>query len=218
MKTELIITADGSHSLFVPELNEHYHSTNGAMQESMHIYIDAGFKYCNKKDINILEIGFGTGLNALLTYIESKNINTNVYYHSIELYPVDIDMAINLNYSSLLNISNDIFNTLHKCEWNIDVAISNNFKIHKENADILNVQYNNMYDLVYFDAFAPSKQSEVWNKEIFQRIYNAMNNKGILVTYSTSGNFKRDLKEIGFNIELLPGPTGKRHILRAINN
>jgi len=218
MKKELIITEDGSHTLYLPEINEHYHSTKGAIQESLHIYINSGLRFCNKQTINILEIGFGTGLNALLTYYESEIQKKNIFYYAIELFPVDNELVRKLNYAVLLNKSNNIFYKIHDSEWNMPIMISEHFSLFKENADILSAKINSKFDIVYFDAFAPDKQAEVWNISILKNIYNAMNINGILVTYSVKGDVKRALKRVGFNIELLPGPVGKRHILRAIKN
>jgi tRNA U34 5-methylaminomethyl-2-thiouridine-forming methyltransferase MnmC len=212
----IVRTGDGSHTIFVPELNEHYHSINGAITESRHIYINAGFNFCLKKQVNILEIGFGTGLNSLLTFMESKNQDKEVFYHTYELFPLSFDLFQELNYPDILNIEKALYLKFHICEWEKKFVIDKNFTLLKTNLDAVSTDFPFYYDLVYFDAFAPGKQQDIWNKTIFGKIFDHMNNEGILVTFSTNGLLKRNLKEIGFYIELLPGPPGKRNILRAI--
>lgn len=205
-------TSDGSHTLYVPELNEHYHSTNGAVAESQHVYIDAGLTFAtqNKSDISVLEIGFGTGLNAFLTALQTT---TNVNYHALELYPLPDNIYNQLNYPTKEN--KELFEKIHSCNWNTAIEISPNFTLHKTNASVLNYVFSKKYDLVYFDAFAPEKQPEMWDKIVFENIYQAMQIGGILVTYCAKGEFRRTLQDIGFSVEKLPGPLGKRHITRA---
>jgi tRNA U34 5-methylaminomethyl-2-thiouridine-forming methyltransferase MnmC len=219
MKTEFVITDDGSHTLFVPELNEHYHSTHGAINESMHVFINAGLHKAleGKQKINILELGFGTGLNVLLTFVEVKRKDCFVNYSSYEAYPLEEAIYSKLNYPELIQDNvKDIFLQMHKAPWTIEFQVSGNFILKKINDKIENFsEKSEKYDLIYFDAFAPDVQKELWTEELFKNLYNAMNLGGILVTYSAKGTVKRALKSAGFELENLPGPAGKREITRA---
>lgn len=214
MKTELFKTEDGSHSLFVPELDEQYHSVHGAVNEALHVYINPAFNYCQKNSLSVLEIGFGTGLNTHLTAIEAAKTNRSVYYQSLELYPLDSNIIKELNYSDLLG-NHYLFSSLHEAEWNKEVEITDTFTLHKVETDLTTYIYNRKFDVVYFDAFGPDKQPELWTPEIFERIYNALNDGGVLTTYSAKGVVKRTLKALGLNVELIPGPKGKREMIRA---
>ncbi len=218
MSLKFVITEDGSHSLFVPELNEHYHSVFGAINESQHIFIDAGLKKAisNKREINILEIGYGTGLNALMTFIELERQHIKCDYTAIEAFPLDMEIYSQLNYSEILKISNDIFLKIHEVEWGVKQIISDFFKIQKLESKVQEMSLpENNFDLVFFDAFAPDVQPELWTTTVFENIHHSMKNEAILTTYSTKGIVKRALKAAGFSIEKLPGPKGKREILRA---
>lgn len=236
MLHQIKTTEDGSHTLFVPELNEHYHSVNGAIQESYHIFINAGLKYYldnsyknNPKPvqtINILEIGFGTGLNALLTLIESEMRSINVFYNSIELYPVSIEDAEKLNYPTHLgknhlhlkeNIT-ELFLQLHTAKWEEAVDITSNFTLLKQQIDFSNPSKFNtskLFNLVYFDAFAPEKQPEMWTIDVFNKIFSLCDSGAVLTTYCAKGVVRRMLQNEGFKMERLPGPPGKREILRG---
>ena len=214
---EIIITTDGSHTLYVPELEEHYHSINGAIQESSHIFINNGFETTVENPINILEIGFGTGLNAFLTAIKAEECNKKVFYTTIEKNPLSQNITDVLNYETLsTNNNNDLFKQIHRASWNCCCEITQHFTIRKIKADATKVIPEGKYNLVYFDAFAPNKQPEMWTKEIFEKIYSFTSNSGVFVTYSAKGEVKRNLISSGFNVNLLPGPHGKRHIIRAI--
>ncbi len=218
-EAELILTDDGSHTIFLPHLKEHYHSTFGAMEESKHIFINAGLKTLinSLEEINIFELGFGTGLNAFLTYFEAKNAKIN--YTAVESNPLKKSYYSKLNYPELFNKkdSNEVFLKLHELDWNTQKVINENFILNKINEKIQNIKLpENTYDLVYFDAFAPDIQPELWTEQIFKKIASAMKMNGILLTYSAKGSFKRALKKSGFTIEGLPGPTGKREITRAM--
>jgi len=222
MKRKIVLTADGSCSVFSEDVNQHYHSHFGALQESMHIFIDAGF--CSDilsdlKTVSILEIGFGTGLNALLTYFKAKELQKKVYYETLELFPLRKQEVEQLNYPSLLNYSDakEIFTILHDVSFNKKHKISEDFTLLKRQISAINAIYTpNRYDLVYFDAFSPEVQPELWTKEVFEPIYQSMKKNSILLTYCTKGSVKKALTEIGFQLKKLSGPTGKREILRGI--
>ena len=220
-KVEIEITGDGSHTLFVPELGEHYHSVYGAIAESRHIFLEAGFKYLYKphKKIRILEVGFGTGLNALLTCVESEISGCYVEYSTIELYPLREDIYSILNFDSLVKHrdSRGIFLRLHRSPWNENVHLTTSFFLQKINKSLKDYQpEKETYDLVYFDAFSPDVQPEMWTGEVFDKMAYGLKKDGVLVTYSTKGTVKRNLISAGFKIEKLPGPQGKREILRAV--
>lgn len=218
MDLKIILTEDGSHTLSIESMNEHYHSTHGAVSESMHIYINAGLKNIlpDKKSISILEIGFGTGLNALLTLKELINLDIFCDYTTVDNFPLPEYIYSKLNYPEFLGMHSVPFNKLHESRWNEKTNIHRNFLLYKMNYPVSDTYLNSScFDLVYFDAFGPDKQAEMWTEEIFMKIYFAMKPGGILLTYSTKGNVKRILKDIGFVIEKLPGPLGKREILRA---
>ena len=217
---KLVVTDDGSSTLFVEELNEHYHSTFGAVQESRHIFIEAGFKYQQKssKQIKILEIGFGTGLNALLSLDESLKLEAQTDYCGIEPHPVKPAFISALNYGKILK--SDLLSThfiqLHDASWDRKIKLAPNFIFEKMKNTIENVELPEHYfNLVYFDAFGPDVQPEIWTEKIFKNIYDSMESGGVLLTYSVKGIVKRALKSTGFTIEKLPGPIGKREFLRA---
>ena len=223
--SQLKITEDGSHTLFVSEIDECYHSTKGAIQESMHIFINAGFKQCVKPDVNVLEIGFGTGLNAFLTLnllttneeISGKKIeNKIINYTAIELFPVEIEKVIQLNYPEIIDKNKrTLFEKLHTCEWNKAVKITDNFTLTKLNADFTAIELNGTFDMIYFDAFSPEKQPEMWSEEMFKKLYLCAAENSVLTTYCAKGSVRRAMQAAGFQVERLPGPPGKREILRA---
>ncbi len=215
-KRDKIITQDGSHSFYVAEIDEHYHSDKGAIQESNHIFIGEGLlKHPNKK-LTILEVGFGTGLNAFLTYHNAEKKGLQVKYISIEKYPLLYYEVENLNYAEKTDIDKQhIFKSLHRYEWNKPVALSDFFELHKVEADFTQWTPYEMFDIIYFDAFSPEKQPEMWSEKMFEKIYKSCNQDAILVTYSVKGVVKRALKSVGFQIEKRKGPPGKREILVA---
>ena len=210
-------TSDGSHTLYVPELDEHYHSIHGAVQESMFIFIMNGFDFCKADPVNLLEVGFGTGLNALLTAIKSMTGSRYVNYTSIEKYPLDNSIVSSLNHYKFAGEGGrEIFRSIHAAPWNTMVNIYPNFNLKKTETDFTKTKLEGKYDLIYFDAFGPDKQPEMWTIEMFALIASVTNNNGILVTYSAKGEVKRNLKACGFEVTLLPGPPGKRQMIRAI--
>lgn len=214
---EIVKTGDGSTTLYVPEIGDHYHSVHGAIQESEFIFIGCGLFYSKTNPVRIFETGFGTGLNALLSCMHASANQTNIFYTSIEKYPLGEDIVRSLNYTDLLqNESGILFEKIHSCEWNIPVKISANFTLHKIEADFTKTVVPGSYDLIYFDAFGPGKQPEMWCDDIFRKISILTSRNGIFVTYSVSGEVKRLLRKYGFEVSLLPGPPGKRQILRAV--
>jgi tRNA U34 5-methylaminomethyl-2-thiouridine-forming methyltransferase MnmC len=217
-KTEIIETADGSHSLFNEELQETYHSRHGAVQESLHVYLNEGLSKILASvpgDICLLEIGFGTGLNALLTLQEAEMIQRKIIYTSLEPYPLPGDIWRFLNYGKLLGRQEE-FEALHKAPWNSKQSISPFFELLKLEQSIQHVNLPpHEFHLVYFDAFAPGKQPEMWRPEVFTKLKQTMTVGAALVTYCAKGQVKRDLKTSGFLIESLPGPPGKREMIRC---
>ena len=214
---QLISTYDGSHTLYVPELDEHYHSVYGAVQESEFIFIRNGFDSCDTDPLNILEVGFGTGLNALLTAVKSMAGSKEVNFTSLEKYPLDNGIINALNYNIFAGEKGrEIFDLIHSSPWNTRVNICRNFNLKKIETDFTKEQPSGIYNLIYFDAFGPDKQPEMWTREIFTGIASVTEKNGILVTYSAKGEVKRNLKACGFEVTLLPGPPGKRQMIRAI--
>jgi tRNA U34 5-methylaminomethyl-2-thiouridine-forming methyltransferase MnmC len=216
MPVQLVITEDGSSSLFVPELDEHYHSVHGALQESMHVFIQAGLEQLQdaRKELKILEVGLGTGLNALLTLLYAK---VPARYTALEAFPIAPELAGQLNYPLLLEADKkEAFGLLHSCVPGRPLALSPSFIFTKHITKLENFRSTEQFDLVYFDAFAPRVQPELWTKEIFGRLFEMMEEGGALVTYCAKGEVKRNLKAAGFKVEPLPGPKGKREMTRAV--
>jgi tRNA U34 5-methylaminomethyl-2-thiouridine-forming methyltransferase MnmC len=213
--TEIKTTEDGSSTLYRPDLDEHYHSIHGAIQESMHIFINAGLKNCLQQNLNILEIGFGTGLNALLTMLHAEE--RTIFYHAIEKWPLNQVLISKINYPQCLNNrkASEYFNHLHNARWNYDEPLLPRFLFRKEEVDLIEFNTNHRYDLVYFDAFGPDKQPELWTSEIFHNIAKLMNPEAILTTYSCKGSVKRAMQHAGLSIKKIPGPPGKREMVRA---
>lgn len=216
---QLITTADGSHTIYVPELNEHYHSVHGAVQESEFIFIKNGYNLCHCNPLHILEVGFGTGLNALLTAATAESERREVFYTSLDKYPLDKQIIRALNhYLFAGNKGKDIFEKMHSSRWEEMIDISPFFSILKTKCDLTQENINGSFDLIYFDAFGPDKQPEMWTKNILEKISQATKPGGIFVTYSAKGEVRRNLKECGFKVTLTEGPPGKRHIIRAIKH
>lgn len=217
MKITPIKTDDGSDSLYLEHLDEHYHSTKGAIQESAHIFINAGFLQTNRDPISILEIGMGTGLNVLLTILAARERQINVTYTTLEKYPLPQDITSNLNYSNLLGSDcHSVFLAIHESKWNAPIKIASEFTLNKIETDLLIWQPQAKFDLVYFDAFGPDKQPEMWQTVIYKKIFDSMNNNGVLITYSAKGDVRRGLQAAGFKVKRLQGPPGKKHITQAI--
>ena len=213
----ILHTKDGSSTIYIPELDEHYHSIHGAVQESVHVFIQSGLKQVTKNEIRIFEMGFGTGLNCLLTWLNTGE--KTIHYTSIEKYPVEFDMAAQLNYAETLKLDtaeSETFLSLHRSEWDKEVEINENFSVHKVKADIKTYEHTKKYDLVYFDAFAPNVQPGLWSFDVFKTLYNSMDTNGILTTYCAKGDVRRTMQKCGFGVERIPGPPGKKEMLRCI--
>ena len=210
-------TADGSRTLYVPELDEHYHSVKGALTESQHIFIDMGLKHCPLNAPRILEIGLGTGLNCFLTLLTAEEEKRHIHYTGIERFPLNMEVIRELDYPSLIGRGHeeDYFH-IHQAPWEEDAVLSPWFTLHKIEGDFTSYTFEKGYDIIYFDAFAPEKQPEMWNQALFDGLFNVLNEGGILTTYCAKGVVRRMLQAAGFIVERLPGPPGgKREILRA---
>lgn len=217
---DIILTADGSHTLYVPELDETYHSRHGAIQESRHVFIKNGLKYLvesgDSNKVKILEVGLGTGLNVLVTE-EFCRLSPNIVFGltSLEPFPIPDEIIRDLNYVKELDLNSESWFTLHSAPWGLPILLQPNLKLTKLKTTIQEFEAKESFDLVYFDAFAPGKQPEMWDKKIFQKIFNMLRPGAILVTYCAQGQFKRTLRDVGFKTESLPGPPGKKEMVRA---
>lgn len=216
---QLIKTGDGSHTLYNTRLEEHYHSQHGSLQESEHVFIRNGLeiKASKSNSIMVLEIGFGTGLNALLAVL-NKN-NAEIRYTGLEPFPIGQDIIDQLNFTELEKEGSlGLFQKIHQTEWEQVHWVTSHFQLLKSKSTIQEFESEEMFDLVFFDAFAPRPQPEMWTLEVFKKVYSLMNDKAILVTYCAKGEVRRTLIEAGFICERLPGPPGKREMLRATKN
>ena len=217
----IVVTADGSTTIGIPSWNEHYHSTHGAVNEAMHVFIQNGlshWKSQNPNDVrcNILEIGFGTGLNAWLTFLNNVDSYLTVFYDGIEGFPVDSELIEALNYIQLTESSKaDIFQSMHLNEWNVPLSLSQNFTLTKIQSTFEAVKAKDAYDLIYYDAFGARVQPELWTVQMFQKMQNALKPGGVLVTYCAKGSVRRAMLDVGLEVERLIGPPGKREMLRA---
>jgi tRNA U34 5-methylaminomethyl-2-thiouridine-forming methyltransferase MnmC len=212
-----ILTADGSSTIYNSLLHQHYHSIHGAVQESQHVFMKMGWREIRnlKPEIEVLEIGFGTGLNAFLVLKEClQNASTKCSYTSLEAFPLEEEKIAELNYAG--ENEKELFQSLHDAEWNKEVMISNNFSLHKIQTKLEDfIPEENKYDLIFFDAFSPEAQPELWTEEIFRKLFLSMKAGGILVTYCAKGQVRRNLQAAGFAVERAEGPPGKREMLRG---
>jgi tRNA U34 5-methylaminomethyl-2-thiouridine-forming methyltransferase MnmC len=211
-------TADGSDSLFVSEIEEHYHSTFGAVQESLHVFIKTGLNEKRISPLTLFEVGFGTGLNAFLTLLDTLKTRQVIHYIAIEKFPIPRETWEMLNYPQILSENDScFFAEMHKIPWNVKVDITENFSLTKINGDLTSFNLNHLpaFDLIFFDAFSPEKQPELWDISIFKRLFTNTAPSGKLVTYCSKGAVRRALQESGYIVERIPGPPGKREILRA---
>ncbi|MFD0864063.1 tRNA (5-methylaminomethyl-2-thiouridine)(34)-methyltransferase MnmD [Sungkyunkwania multivorans] len=221
MKRKIIKTADGSTTIHLVDWDEQYHSKHGAIQEAYHVFIKSGFERFTPKanePLNILEIGFGTGLNAFITFLEAQKLALKVDYVGIEAYPVENEELEHLNYIQELSAEKfkDIFDKMHQVSWEESHAITNDFNLFKRKQFFSEINDIATYDLIYFDAFGARVQPELWTEAIFAKMFNALKSNGLLVTYAAKGSVRRAMQAVGFTVERLPGPPGKREMLRAV--
>jgi tRNA U34 5-methylaminomethyl-2-thiouridine-forming methyltransferase MnmC len=222
MQRNVIVTKDGSHSIEIPELHVSYHSVHGAIQESLHVFIEAGLKHWlsghpSHTECTIFEMGFGTALNALLTFMETASLPQKIIYEAVEAYPLESTIVEQLNYCEALQRPDlqPVFHLLHQCEWNKPVAVNEHFTLEKVNMTLINFSTNQPINIIYYDAFAPNAQPDLWTETVFQQLFNMLTPGGILVTYCSKGAVRRALQAVGFTIEKLAGPPGKREMIRA---
>ncbi len=217
MKREIIQTLDGSTTIQLIEWNECYHSKHGAIQEAQHVFIKNGLSLFQNQEIAILEIGFGTGLNAFITLLEAKKMQQTIDYVGVEAYPVSATEVLQMNYVEELDAKQEIatFEKIHECNWEEKIVLNDNFTLTKRKQFFEEIEDENKFDLIYFDAFGYRVQPELWSTEIFRKMYNALKTNGILVTYAARGVVKRSMLEVGFTVEKLAGPPGKREMFRA---
>ncbi len=215
---ELIKTDDGSDTLFNTELGEHYHSTHGAIQESMHVFIQAGFRTCQQSSLTIFEVGFGTGLNTYLTLMETLKTKQRVRYITVEKYPLVREIWDVLNYPKVIPGGDQkFFLKIHEAPWDEEVPINDQFTLLKLSGDMTAIEFTNLpcFDLVYFDAFSPERQPELWETSVFRKVSDHCVVEAKIVTYCAKGAVRRTLTEVGFKAERIPGPPGKREMLRG---
>jgi tRNA U34 5-methylaminomethyl-2-thiouridine-forming methyltransferase MnmC len=211
----ILPTSDGSHTIKDASTGDTYHSVHGAVQESKHVFIQNGLRYfldlTKAKMISILEVGFGTGLNALLTMQVCDIADVQVDYVALEPFPLEDGLVRDLNYRT----NDSRFISLHEGQWDKPVIIAPNFSLTKMKSTIQSCALQNSFDLVYYDAFAPTSQPDMWTPEVFKKIKSLMTAPSVFVTYCAKGQVKRDLKSAGFLVESIPGPPGKREMVRA---
>lgn len=217
MKREIIQTLDGSTTIQLTEWNECYHSKHGAIQEAQHVFIKNGLSLFQEQEIAILEIGFGTGLNAFITLLESKKMNQTIDYVGVEAYPISAAEVLSMNYVDELDskLESSTFEKIHESSWEEKVILNDRFALTKRKQFFQDIEDENRFDLIYFDAFGYRVQPELWSTEIFRKMYNSLKSNGILVTYAARGVVKRSMIEVGFTVEKLAGPPGKREMFRA---
>ena len=219
MKREFLTTGDGSVTIHLPDWNEQYHSKHGAIAEARHVFLKSGLHHFLAEnpceDISILEIGFGTGLNALLTVSEIEKLKISCNYIGLEAYPISAEEILKLNYPEKAAISAALFEQLHNVPWEKNSEITSRFSITKRKQFFSDISEENAVNLIYFDAFGARVQPELWTEEIFAKMYAALKTKGVLVTYAAKGIVRRAMQAVGFTVERLPGPPGKREMLRA---
>ena len=217
MKREIIQTLDGSTTIQLTEWNECYHSKHGAIQEAKHVFIKNGLSLFENQEISILEIGFGTGLNAFITLLEAEKMQQTIDYVGVEAYPISADEVLNMNYVDELQAVQEsiLFDEIHESNWEEKIVLNANFTLTKRKQFFQEIEDENKFDLIYFDAFGYRVQPELWSTEIFRKMYTALKANGILVTYAARGVVKRSMIEVGFTVEKLAGPPGKREMFRA---
>lgn len=216
-KRTVITTADGSKTLHIEDWNEQYHSKHGAIQEAYHVFIRSGLDVVDKQTVSILEIGFGTGLNALITLIEAQKNKLHINYTGVEAYSVPLNQALEMDYAKALKQEEYqiVFEKMHQVEWDKKVELASFFYLTKREQKFQEIVDKDQFDLIYFDAFGFRVQPELWSKDVFTRMYNAMKLGAVLVTYAAKGEVRRTMQAVGFEVERLEGPPGKREMLRA---
>lgn len=216
MNRRIVKTDDGSTSVEIPDMNEMYHSRKGAIKESKYVYIEHGFNLCSGSPIRVLEIGMGTGLNVLLTYMTSEQNQCQVNYHTLEPYPLNEEEWLQLNYNDYLDIPANLLSRIHSVNDRQSVSLSDqfDFKVSHNKLEAIDLEISN-YDVIYFDAFAPNKQENPWQMGNIQKLFSCLKPGGLLSTYCSQGQFKRNLTEVGFNVTNPEGPMGKREITVA---
>jgi len=227
LKRKIITTSDGSKTIQIEDWNEQYHSIHGAIQEANHVFLKHGLLFYFKtichselvsesKPLSIMEIGFGTGLNAFLTLIEAEKLKLNINYVGIEAYPVDLDEIKQLNYTDLISTNHNFeFDKMHEVSWEEQHQITSHFQLEKQNIFFKNITSKAAFNIIYFDAFGARVQPDLWTEDIFKIMFNALKENGVLMTYSAKGSVRRAMQAVGFTVERLPGPPGKREMLRA---
>ena len=217
MEREIIQTLDGSTTIHLKEWDECYHSKHGAIQEAQHVFIQNGLSLFPNQSVSILEIGFGTGLNAFITFLEAKKLNQSINYVGVEAYPVGASEVLAMNYVDELNafIQKNIFEQMHESKWDEKAVLNAEFELTKRKQFFDEIDDSEQFDLIYFDAFGYRVQPELWSTAIFQKMYTALRPGGKLVTYAARGVVKRSMIAVGFTVEKLPGPPGKREMFRA---
>jgi len=213
---DIICTEDGSATLIHPVYRDTYHSTRGAVGESEHLFIDNGLKKINKKNIKILEIGFGSGLNALVTLKYLNDNGLNAEYHTVEKYPVSVETIHKTGYANIFPEYSEAFMELHRSAWNNTIKVTENFSVVKHHKSFPDIELDAIFDIIYFDAFSPDTQPEMWTQEIFINLFNHTAINGLLSTYSSKGIVKQNLRAAGYTVKRLKGALGKRHMLNAI--
>lgn len=223
MQRKIITTADGSKTIQIEDWNEQYHSVHGAIQEANHVYIKHGLLFFSweilaqpTSEISVLEIGFGTGLNALLTQLKAEELNLSINYVGVEAFPISSEELAQLNYASELHVASDTLSKFHSCSWEEEHQISERFTLNKQQQFFKDISAENKFDVIYFDAFGARVQPELWTEDIFKIMHRALKQNGVLTTYAAIGHVRRTLIALGFEVERLEGPPGKRHMLRAI--
>jgi tRNA U34 5-methylaminomethyl-2-thiouridine-forming methyltransferase MnmC len=222
LNPKIEVTEDGSNTLVHPKFNTHYHSVFGAIQESNHVFINSGLKFqlpnLQNNRCRILEVGFGSGLNAFNTLISSEELLLNIEYVGVEQYPISLEIALQLNFPTAFKREDlqSTFNKMHVVEWEKPVKVLENFTLEKRQQDIFNLKDENDYDLIFYDAFGPGAQPELWTAPIFETLFKSLKDQGVLVTYCAQGAARRAMQSVGFTVQRCPGPPSKRHMLRAI--
>lgn len=218
MKRKIITTGDGSKTIQIEDWDEQYHSKHGAIQEAYHVFIDHGLRLFQNDNLHILEIGFGTGLNALITLVEARKRQLRIDYAGVEAFPVAMEEVNLLDYCKQLGFEaeEEAFQKMHKTPWEETISITPDFSLLKQQKDFKEIEEENLFNLIYFDAFGARVQPELWTEEIFLKMYMALKQNGVLVTYAAKGSVRRAMQAVGFTVERLPGPPGKREMLRAV--